>query len=163
MHFCFTFELGYPTSTLIPPNVFVHFLCPDFVCPEKVNSPGPAAGAYWLARRQSYRVKMAIPVHEQYGHGEDGRQQVSNRAPSSTSRHPARRRTRQWFKGATSARPTTSTAVTGRRVAPGNICKGAGVTSHSRRKGKGSSASRIRTEGGKGFFPLYEPRSLGKG
>ncbi|CAM9910370.1 unnamed protein product, partial [Scytosiphon promiscuus] len=27
----------------------------------QVNSPGPAAGAYWLERRQSYRVKMAAP------------------------------------------------------------------------------------------------------
>lgn len=28
---------------------------------SQVNSPGPDAGAYWLERRQSYRVKMAAP------------------------------------------------------------------------------------------------------
>ncbi|CAN0189273.1 unnamed protein product [Ectocarpus sp. 4 AP-2014] len=27
----------------------------------QVISPGPAAGAYWLERRQSYRVKMSAP------------------------------------------------------------------------------------------------------
>ncbi|CAM9499966.1 unnamed protein product, partial [Discosporangium mesarthrocarpum] len=27
----------------------------------QVNSPGAGAGAYWLARRQSYRVKMTQP------------------------------------------------------------------------------------------------------
>lgn len=31
------------------------------IAPFKVNSPGPAAGAYWLERRQSYRVKMVAP------------------------------------------------------------------------------------------------------
>lgn len=30
-------------------------------CLQKVISPGPAAGAYWLERRQSYRVKMSAP------------------------------------------------------------------------------------------------------
>lgn len=41
----------------------------------KVNSPGPAAGAYWLERRQSYRVKMAAPPAPSGNNDGGGRKQ----------------------------------------------------------------------------------------
>lgn len=60
----------------------------------KVISPGPDAGAYWLERRQSYRVKMGAPLPPSYntnsGNGGKKKQRPRRRSPQHASPKPHR-------------------------------------------------------------------------
>ena len=117
---------------------------------SKVNSPGPAAGAYWLERRQSYRVKMAAPQALISTNSDGGgrkqrvhhhhQQQRFRRPPSNTASASAlttleaddrvRRKNRTPARGTSTpnnaVRPTTAAAITRGTPAPSSETGGPG-------------------------------------
>lgn len=122
-----------------PTNSFVgagHNLA-DCTAPQ-VNSPGPDAGAYWLERRQSYRVKMTDPALSHH----IGQHQQSK--PTATQRGMK--------KGARKTRSVTKARA--RMSSPGReaslLTTGTGITKQEEgvQSSPGEKATRMRMQKG---------------
>lgn len=75
----------------------------------QVISPGPDAGAYWLERRQSYRVKMGAPPPPSGTSNDSGGKK--NQRPR--RRSPQRASPKQHRPGVTTATATTASSMPG--------------------------------------------------